>query len=263
MRNLIKAQNYQLKRDKATRYILIGLLGSLVVIFLEYSRNNLLSELTGGDTAFTMGEPNCILLGLLVTLLTCRIVGWDYTDKTINYELMAGHSRAAVFWSRVCVSLVWTIVGSAIFLFLPLLVFGGINGWGSNTNMGEILLRYGLSFLPLFRLLGECVLLTMLLRNCYMAMVIGYVLYEFGWVFLIMLDPLIDVKFTTQISAMNVYRLLYMGNSEPKLIDGGKAWVYDTALESGLIIGTICVSLMVGVACLGLGYLYFRKSDMN
>lgn len=263
MWNLIKAQNYQLKRDRATRYMWVIFLGSLVVIFLEYLRNNPLSDLTGSNTAVVMSEPNVMIPGIFVILLTARIVGWDYTDKTLNYELMAGHSRRAVYWSRVWVSLVCVMVGCAIFLFLPLLFFGLINGWGHSADLAKILFRYGLSLLPLFRLMGECVLLTVLLKNCYMAMIIGYMLFEAGMVLMMVLEPLVDFDFTTQLSVTNLYSLVYVDYCRFQYIDGEDVVVYETALESGLITGTIGVSLVVGIACLWLGYLYFKKSDMN
>lgn len=238
-------------------------LGSLVVIFLEYIRCNSLDELTGSYLPIMMGEPNMIIPSIFVILLTARIMGWDYTDKTLNYELMAGHSRGAVYWSRVCVSLMQVMAGCVIFLFLPLLVFGIINGWGHTTDMGNIILRYVLSFLPLFRLVGECVLLTVLLKNCYMAMIIGYVLYASSMMFILVLEPLVDIKWTTQLCFVNLKNLLYLDKFRLQYINGEDVTVYETALESGLIVGTIGVSLVVGVACLGLGYLYFKKSDMN
>lgn len=238
-------------------------LGSLVVIFLEFIRCNSLDELMGSYIPVMMGEPNMIIPGIFVIVLTARIMGWDYTDKTLNYELLAGHSRGAVYWSRVCVSLVQVMAGCAIFLFLPLLVFGIINGWGHSADMGNIMLRYGLSFLPLLRLMGECVLLTVLLKNCYMAMIIGYILYYSGMLVMLVLEPFVDIKWMVQLCSVNLTKLLYMDKSRFQYINGEDVLVYQTSLEPGLLVGTIGVSLIVGIACLVLGYLYFKKSDMN
>lgn len=263
MWNLIKAQKYQLIRDKVTKWIWTIFLGSLVVFFVSYMRNESLSELTGSVIPIILGEMNMIIIGIFVILVTARVMGWDYTDKTLNYELMAGHSRGDVYWSRVLLGLMLTMAGCVIYLFLPLLIFGVINGWGYTTDMGDILLRYGLSFLPLFRLVGECVLLTVLLKNCYMVMIIGYVLYYSSMIIMLVLEPLVDIKWTTQFCIVNFSKLLYMNKSRLHYINGEDVLVYQTALESELLIGTIGVSLIVGIACLGLGYLYFKKSDMN
>lgn len=263
MWNLIKAQNYQLKRDKVTKWMWLLFLGSLVVFFVSYMRDNSLSELMGSDIPIMMGDVNMIILGFFVILVPARIMGWDYTDKTLNYELMAGHSRRDVYWSRVLLSLVMSMVGCVIYLFLPLFLFGVVNGWGYTTDMGDIFLRYGLSLLPLFRLAGECVLLTVLLKNCYMAMIIGYVMYDASVVPMLVLEPLVDIKWTTQICFVNLKNLLYMDKCRLQYINGEDVQVYQTALESELLTGTIGVSLIVGIACLGLGYLYFKKSDMN
>jgi len=238
-------------------------LGSLAVFFVSYMRNESLSELMGSDIPIILGEMNMIVLGFFVILMTARIMGWDYTDKTLNYELMAGHSRRDVYWSRVFLSLVMIMVGCIIYLFLPLFLFGVVNGWGYTSDMGDIILRYGLSFLPLFRLAGECVLLTVLLKNCYMSMIIGYVLYESSGIIMLVLEPLVDIEWTVQLCFVNFKNLLYMDKSRLQYINGEDVMVYQTALEPELIIGTIGVSLVVGIACLGLGYLYFKKSDMN
>jgi len=238
-------------------------LGSLVVLFVSYMRDNSLSELTGSHIPIMMGDANMIILGIFVILMTGRVMGWDYTDKTLNYELMAGHSRGKVYWSRVCVSLVQVMAGCAIFLFLPILVFGIINGWGHSTYMGNIMLRYGLSFLPLLRLMGECVLLTVLLKNCYMAMIIGDMMYEVTMIFTLVLEEAMDLNFTTQLSVSNLNKLFCLDKFRLQYINGEDVTVYETALEADLIAGTIGVSLIVGIACLGLGYLYFKKSDMN
>lgn len=263
MWNLIKAQNYQLKRDRAIKYMVCIIFGSQVLVFLDYLRTHSFSDLTGGYTAFYLGDINFIMLGMLVTLLSARIVGWDYTDKTINYELLAGHSRKSVYWCRVYVSLMWIIAGCTIFLFLPLLITGIINGWGYKVDMGNMLLRYVLTFFPLFRLFGECVLLTVLLKNCYMAMIIGWIMYEFSWVFIVMIEELIEYEFTVELCAINIYRLVYLSYSRLQYINGEDVLVYETVLEPGFIAGSIAVSLILGMAGLGIGYLYFKKSDIN
>ena len=263
MWNIVKGLNYQLKRDNGIIYIyLIGgfMLGCFVV---DYLGSYDMAELTGSFYGVLHGETCFMALGILVALLTARIAGWDYTDKTLNYELMSGHSRGQVYWSRVWVSLLWSMVTCIIVAFVPILVFSAINGWGVRADMGGMLLRYGLLMFPLFRLMSECILLTVLMRNCYMVMIIGFVMYEFSWVFGVMSEPLTNYKLTVQLASMNVYRLINFEKSSFAYINGEDMIVYETAVEPSFLIGTVIVSLIVGIVCLLVGYLYFKKSDMD
>lgn len=263
MWNIVKGLNYQIKRDNGIVYIyLIGVF-VLGCFLFDYIDSYKMEELTGSLYGVMHGEPCFMVLGILVALLTARIAGWDYTDKTLNYELMSGHSRGQVYWSRVWVSLVWSLITCVIVAFVPILLFSVINGWGIKADMGGMLLRYALIVFPMFRLMSECILLTVLMRNCYMVMVIGFVMYEFSWVFGVMSEPLTNYELTTQLTSMNVYRLIYFEKSSFVYINGEDVIVYETAMEPSFLIGTVAISLLVGFACLLVGYLYFRKSDMD
>ena len=96
-----------------------------------------------------------------------------------------------------------------------------------------------------------------------MAMIIGYTLYYSGMLVMLVLEPFVDIKWTVQLCSVNLTKLLYMDKSRFQYINGEDVLVYQTSLKPGLIVATIGVSLIVAIACLGLGYLYFKKSDMN
>lgn len=263
MWNLIKAQKYQIKRDNAIIYIY--LLGALYFVgfWADYLMGHKVGEITGSVAAVHNGSVCMIVTGILVALLTARIMGWDYNDKTLNYELLAGHSRAKVFWSRVLVSMLWCLVSVIIVLLVPLLVFGILNGWGVTADLGGTLLRYALTLFPLFRFCCECILLTVLMRNCYMVMIIGFVLYEFSWVFAEMQALMTNVKLTTHFASTNVTRLLEFGRQYFDYIDGEDVIVHETAMEASLVMGTMGVSLLVGGTCLFIAYRYFKKCDLG
>ncbi len=263
MWNLIKAQKYQIKRDNGIYYILlIGAL-FLVAFWGDFLAGSKFSEITGGAAARKNGEMCTIVTGILVALLTCRIVGWDFNDKTLNYELMAGHSRAKVYWSRVIVSMKWCLITVLVLLFVPLLFFGIVNGWGIDTDMGGVVLRHVLVLFPLFRFACECVLLSVIMRNCYMAMIIGFMMYYFTLVIETMQALMTKVRLGVHFAFTNVTRLLVLDKSSFGYIDNQDVIVYDTALETGFIWGTVGISLFIGVACLLIGYRYFKKCDMN
>ncbi len=263
MRNLKRALNYQLKRDNGIIYILLA--GGVFLAFLlrELLIKYSFRELTGSQYVISMGGSLQMILGMLVILLAARIVGWDYNDKTINYEILSGYSRRQVFLSRVLVSMAWCMVTAVIVIFLPLLIFGLINGWGNTADMWEVLLRYGLALFPIFRLVCEIILLTVLVKNCYMAMVLGYTLFELLWVFVVMAQLTIDFEVTTQLSSIHMQLLFVLDKFSFGYIDGEDVVVYDAVLEPGFMLETVVVSLVVGAVCLLIGYWYFKKSDMD
>lgn len=106
MRNIIKALNYQTKTDNVTYYSLFVVLFLAVISFIDAD----LSELTGSMYIAAMGESYFALLPVFVILmLGVRILGWDYGDKTMNYEILSGHHRREVYFARVIVSHIWCI----------------------------------------------------------------------------------------------------------------------------------------------------------
>ncbi len=263
MWNLIKAQNYQLKRDNGIIYIYLIGLAFVIFPIVDFLKDSPIGDLTGSYYGVSMSEILFLALGLLTILLTSRILGWDFSDKTINYELLSGHSRSQVYWSRVITALIWCMITAPVILFVPMLGCSLLNGWGVSADQSELLLRYALVLFPTFRLICECVLLTILLRNGAMAMVLNYVLYVFPWTFIIMAELMVEMHITTQLSSMNSYRLLHMENSKFGYIDGKDVVIYETALESGFLVETIVVSLVVGIICLFIGGRFMKKSDME
>lgn len=263
MWNLIRAQKYQIKKDNGIIYIYLLGAAYFVCFWSDYLTSNKISEITGSVAAIYNGEVSLIVAGILVTLLTSRIMGWDYNDKTLNYELLAGHSREKVFWSRVLVSMQWSFVTVMVVFFVPMLVFGILNGWGVTADLGGTLLRYALAFFPLFRFFSVCILLTVLMRNCYMVMIIGFIAYEFTWVFSEMQALMTDIKLTVHFASTNITRLLEFGKQYFAYIDGEDVIVRETAMETSFILGTVGISLLVGTVCLFIAYRYFKKCDMG
>ncbi|MBP1549570.1 MAG: hypothetical protein J6A05_06155, partial [Oscillospiraceae bacterium] len=102
MRNIIKALNYQTRTDNVTYYSI--LLGIFLTIFgmLDF-------DMTGSEYVALNGESISLLPVFLILMLGVRILGWDYADKTMNYEILSGHHRREVYFARVIVAHIWCI----------------------------------------------------------------------------------------------------------------------------------------------------------
>lgn len=260
MYNLIKALNFQTRRDNFLLYSVLAGCFSYILTIIVYSEHGDLSKLSGGEAVAVFG-PACTGLVFFLLILTARICGWDYGDKTMNYELLSGHSRRNVFWSRSIVSLVWCVpIGFLLIILLPT-VFALINGWGYNMDFGGAALRFLLVIFPLFRLTCEFILLTFLLKNCYLSMVLGFILTEITQIAVMLMDELSSMNITYQLALSNI-TALFDFNETMGYVDGKDIKVYQTGLETEFILGTVLFSLGAGIICLIIGSLLFRKRDI-
>lgn len=119
MKNLIKAQLYQLKKDRLVQITFVGML--LILLMMAYINQLLaVTEASGLDTVtgggfFANNLVGAMTVGLMFVIISVpRICGWDFTDKTTNYELMSGHIRREVYFSRIAVSLLVGVIGLSL-----------------------------------------------------------------------------------------------------------------------------------------------------
>lgn len=260
MWNIIKAQNYQTKSDNVVVYAFLAGLFLLSVSFLDADS---LADMTGSLYLAVAGAGIPIVLVIITLILTARICGWDYADKTMNYEVLAGHSRGEVYWGRIISSMLWGMTGGIVLTLLPVLIFTVMNGWGCSMSLQGAVRHLLLLLFPMLRLICEFALLTFLLRSCYVAMIVGWVLYASINIITMVVEEASDLKLTVQFAATNMTRLLDFGNYTVGYIDGKDVMIYDTALDSALAVQSVAVSLLAGAVCLMIGYICFKKSDMN
>lgn len=258
MHNIMKAMNYQIRRDNFLIYSIIAGVFPIVSILIDNMK-----DLNGGMVVVNMGMGISVFMELALIILIPRICGWDYTDKTMNYELLAGHKRADVFWSRAILSIIWGLGIAIVVVALPLLIVSLILGWGNNLDFGNAFIRLLLTIFPLFRLICELTLLTFLLKNCYISIIFSYMYIMFSTMAVIFVEELSDFRFTSQLSVANAMRLLDFSNYSLGFVNGEDIYIYESAIEGGFAAETIIVSLIGGAVCLLIGFLIFKKSDVN
>ena len=260
MWNIIKAQNYQTRNDIIVIAALI-IIGIMSVISPLFNGLNIpFSELTG--SIYAVNSDKSFLL-FIILIITTRVCGWDQSDKTINYEILAGHNRAAVYFGRIITSIIWVTAVCAVLMFGPLAVCSVINGWGYSADFNGVMLRYVLSFLPIIRVTCELALLTFILRKGGLSGILGYLLID-G---VVIADSIIsmetDSKLTWQFGETNLMCVSGFSDFSYGYVNGEDIEVFETALDPSLILGTIAASVIVGAACLIIGSVIFRKSNMK
>ncbi len=263
MQNIIKSLHYQTKRDNVTYYAFIALVLCYVMVFSDL--NDPMS-LTGSEYFAYSQALFCLPVGVFLVILATRICGWDYVDKTINYEILIGHDRKDVFFSRIWVSFLWCMPVAVLAFVLPPLVLSLINGWGIYIDMGEMIFRCVLAVFTIFRVYCECVLITSLTKSCYIGLIVSFLFIESGSTLPEWFEVLGGIKlgnFVTAFSMANFAELVTPEKYSYQYINGKDEILFDMSVDPSFAAATIIVSLVAGIGCILLSYLYFRKTDMK
>ncbi|MGN1089997.1 MAG: hypothetical protein ACI4Q6_06305 [Huintestinicola sp.] len=258
MWNIVKALNYQTRRDNVTIYsILVGIAMSATV-FIDID----LSEMNGGVFSIGFGEMIPISIMLLSVVLATRICAWDQSDKTINYEMLSGHERKSVFFSRVIVSLIWCMALTAVLVAVPIIAVSLICGWGEVTELKGVLLRYVLLFFPIIRMICCFIFLSFLTGSFLAALISSYLITEAENMIYMVLNETTDIRLGCGLGISNMYELMNF-NSRMGFINGEDVYIYDSSLPSDVIVKTVIFSLAASAVYLIGGYILFRKRDMK
>ncbi len=263
MRNIIKALNYKTLRDNVTYYAFLSIIVSFVMNL--GSVDGILS-LSGSEYFAESSVATVLPVSLFLVILVTRICGWDYTDKTMNYELLIGHGRKEVFFSRIWVSFIWCVPTAIAIIALPPVVLTLINGWGIYMDMSDMIFRCFIACFTILRMYCELVLLTFLTKSCYIGLITGYIFIEIGAVLPMAIEEIAGIKlgnYVTLISSGNFLELMILDKYGFQYVNGKDELLYDVTVDPTFAAATIIVSLVAGTACILISWLYFRKSDMK
>ena len=263
MKNIIKAQIYQVRHDSIVILFLFSGLVLMAACMLMNGLENRMGELSAGLLFATAGGSYTFIAAVGFVVLVPRISGWDLGDKTINYEIMAGHARKEVYFGRVMVSLGWSIAGGMTILLLPLLAAEILFGWGNNMNPGDAIIRCILALFPLFRIACGFILLTFLLKNCYMAMMIGWVLFAVTMIVNMCYQEFTGRILTFHSGFTNLTYIFDFSSFKFMFIGGEDIPVYAATVSPSMTAGTAAVSLLMGIVYIAAGYVFFCRQDMD
>lgn len=260
MDNIMKAQLYQIRKTKFTSlvFVVIALL-NFAIYFGELDFQNY--EMSAGGYIAGMGTSMLSTAVIFAIVFTGYVCGEDFTDKTSNYELMSGHTRKSVYFAHAAVSIVVGTIGTAILLILPVIYASAAYGWGTEITVGEALLRYGLSMLVVIRMICEFVFLTYVVKNPYITMAGGYVVFMLAQLFsenmISSSSVFLGVTCFNKLGSFESW-MTYSLDSSVDLIK-----VYDVTLSAGDIAYVVVSSIGIGGLFLWIGYKFFAKDDMN
>lgn len=258
MWNIMKAQCYQLKRD---RFIICALLFSvgIYIVFVATTAMGM-EDINGGMMFYTSAEMLGVFTLLITLIITGRVCAWDFQDKTINYEVVFGHKRSAVYGARILLSYVLCLVVFTFLWGVPVLYGVMMGGWGPNLDMADTMFRILFEYVVLLRMVAEIILLSFLVRNSYITMVSGYFIQG-----ILAMPSMIanDVNLYWTSALNQMLELLSYSNSKNIFVDGREVSYLISELSDVFVRNLLVSSAVIGGICLVLAYLFFKKSDMK
>ncbi len=260
MKNILKAQFFQIVRDKIIRYMVVMTLAmQVLIVMLPIWLDN--QELTtAGEFFATDGAVLTEFPLFYIILVTAQICGADLMDKTQNYELSGGHRRYAVYLGRVIAAAIVGGVGALFLTSLPVAIYTALYGWGEKVAFAPVLLRMLLMLLPYLRLVCEFAFLTFLIKNPYVVMGLGYVIF----ILTMTIANGTTIEVTSAFLGITNLSLLTMVSKWVTYgLGNDMNYIFDASLGAGAIAGTVAASVVFGVAALYLGYVFFKHDDMN
>lgn len=263
MYNVMKAQMYQLLRSNSTYYAFIAGIGMCLLgcAFTIADGNSM--QVSGSTWLILMSGSIQMLLPVMSLIFVVMVCGGDMGDKTINYEVLTGKRRIDVYLGRAVISLMTSLLCCLVSVVIPLLGVTAVQGWGNTMTVEDVSLRIAAMLFPMLRLTAFYVFIAFLFRNKAALAVAGcaVVLIEIMVSsFLEVFDPNILMSLFSVSAVESVFAVNNLGLD---YIDGNDVWVVKDLLEM-TTFRTVAISGLAGaVVFLVLGYLTFRKKDMN
>ena len=268
MWNLLKSTAAQTKRDKIlwmiAAFFCVVFPGMMLVMDAVMDME-LFATMTGSAAAGTWLESTAFMMPMMVIILTGRICGWDLRDKTANYEIMFGHKRAAVYFSRFLIAAAVSILCSTVMMLGTPLLITALRGWGASMTFGTMMQHYLLALPVVLRIVCLFTMLTFLVENDVAVFAIGF-FWNMGQAIMIVLLEVSGngLKLSWHTSLICLMRnVLDFSNTTGGMLDGKEITVYKAALTQSAVTETLLSAVGFGLLWLLLGYLIFRRRDLK
>lgn len=262
LKNIIKAQNYQLVRSRNLRSVVIGF-SALTLLFVFIIHNN------GGEYPLKGSEICSMLISMLSTfnlllsaVVTSMVCGDDFGDRAVNFELSSGTRRIYSFLGRALPAIFFST--GAVLLQYVIMTAGAAavsSTWGCELEIGGVIQRT-LIALPIFmRLSAFCVLLTYIIKKPIAVVIILQAIA-------VMMSMLADegglALSTSLMSGMtSLSKALSFRKWYTFALGGDQRIICEPYLTAGEWIPLVLVSLSAAAAYIAAAYHFFLKDDLK
>ena len=266
MMGIIRSINYSLRRDVLvwiTVFSMIALPFLLIMIVCNVAGIEFSMFTPSFYFAYQYMAIVSVMFLMAIIILSCKVMGSDAADKTINYELLYGHKRDKVFAARVITGYMWGALLILLCVLLPLGYLTLFNGWGLQTNAKDVLIRTLLSTFPIIRICSLNMMYACLTKSTGKGIALGYATDVVVTIISTVLEELTEIKIRYGFGVMNLASILVSENSREFVIGGKPVMVYETAVTTQMAVKTICFSLIFSVIYISIAYMAFKKGDRD
>lgn len=258
MKDIIKAQFYQLTKEFIPFFTLIGitLCSVLITMAVELQFFGETEPKTGCE-CFAESSLGFVSMAMLFVAITVPMMcGNDFLDKTTNYELLSGHIRREVFFGRAIPTIIVGTLGYMIASTAPVIATTIKNGWGDYISIEDACFRLFLMFFPVIRIICELIFLSFIIKNPYIVMALGWLSVMIG-------NMLIGTGGYFSLGITTIGKVVTVDSWSTYGLEENINFIYDAAFPAADVALVIISSVVVSAASLYLGYIFFKKDDLN
>ncbi|MBD5536140.1 MAG: ABC transporter permease subunit [Lachnospiraceae bacterium] len=259
MWNIIKSQWYQLIRDKRVRgTFIVTLLFNGAITFAN--TDSFGGDMQGGPVTADLGSFYGVMGLLFMLALIAFVMGTDFVDKTLNYEILSGHSRKEVLFGRFIVAALAGSIGAIVVMIFFPCVLTVVFGWGSVLEPVGVFRRYVLVYVMLLRIACELAFISVIVKNPYVIICAGYIVGCVQLLMFLLKPVLLNLELLFQI--LSVCRCFELLNFPVHMNEVGRI-VGTSVVELQEVLITIAGAVIIGTAAVVAAYAYFRRDDLH
>lgn len=261
MKDLIKAQLYQILRSKPFYYIIFGI--------MAFQGLDIIGSINGdGITSISMYIVQyCGTVfttsAIAACLVAVYIVGGDINDKTANYEILSGHTRREIFIAKAVLGVICGSIAYVLTIIIPICIGNMVVGYGDMVSIDDICVRVALSTLVTIRIICAFICLTYIIKNYLITMAVS--------VFYFMVLPVLCMYMegaNSLILGLTSYNKLsdlvsWMTYTIDANVNIQEIIIYDASVSANVIIGVIASSVIATIIALIIGYSFFKRDDIR
>lgn len=261
MKNIIKAQLYQISKMRVLRLVALGGASLCILIGLVEKLNgaDALDEgylMTASDYC-TRCRGNTIFVVLFMSIVTAFICADDFADKTANHEILSGTLRWQSYFARAGLAVVISTLFGQLMIAASVVTYTLACGWGDTITVGTALARLLLTALPFMRLNCFFVLAAFIFKKTFWVPILAFVAQT--------VCGLLKVggrsSYLTSIGTLN--RVLHFEKWYTFGLRNGSRIIYEHAPDSRTVMLTIVSSIFFVVLYLAIGCSLYHGDDLN
>ena len=265
MKNIIRSQLYQLKKNRLLFIIFIGVnVVSIAVGMMMSAMTDNEYELGASYFIATLFSICAVFIEVIPAAVAGLVCAGDFKDKTSNYEIMSGSLRAEAYFGRIVVSVVLSVIMCAVSMALSPIIVTAVYGWGTSVTVESFVIRVLVSTLPIIKMTCFCCLLSFVIKSSAAVMAV-----HMGGIILVTtiinmtggMGGLTEGLFAP-FDFMKV--VSYSSYSTYGLNNEDLVWMlFRNELPSRLLAPLAALSLLFSAAYIIIGYHYYHKDDLS